>query len=142
MAISEATVCSMFMVVTAVAASEQVEVHRLFGLRREARVMQQGAKRAVIPVSDRFGGDEAEVAFVDLTLDEKMVEVGESEAVICWRTSAWREMLNVEVWAEIAQLIIKGKHTFCKYSSTFLAYERSTVDARSMECVDERNETT
>ena len=54
--------------------------------------MQQGAECAVIPVSDRFGGDEAEVAFADLALDGEMLEVGESEAVICWRTSTWREV--------------------------------------------------
>jgi len=50
MAISERTVCSVFMVVTAAAASAQVEVHRLFGRRREVRVMRRGVECAAIPV--------------------------------------------------------------------------------------------
>jgi hypothetical protein len=42
---------------------------------------------------------EAEGDFVDLALAADVLEAGEREAVICWmRTSAWREMLNVEVW--------------------------------------------
>ena len=98
MAISEAAICSVFMVVTAAAASEQVEVHRLFG-RREARVIQQGAECAVILDSDRFGGDEVEVAFADLALGEQVLEAGESKVVFCWmRTNTWREMLDAEIW--------------------------------------------
>jgi len=40
----------VFMVVTATAASEQVEVHSLFGRRREVRVMRRGVECVVIPV--------------------------------------------------------------------------------------------
>jgi hypothetical protein len=36
------------MVVTAAAASEQVDVHRLFGRRREVRVMERGVECAVL----------------------------------------------------------------------------------------------
>lgn len=36
---------------------------------------------------------------MDLALEEHVLEVGESKAMICWiRTSTWREILNVEVW--------------------------------------------
>ena len=41
---------------------EQVELHCLLGRCCEVRVMRRGAECAVIPVSDGFGGDEAEVA--------------------------------------------------------------------------------
>lgn len=42
---------------------------------------------------------DVEAAFADLSLDDDVLEVGESDAVICWiRTSAWREILNVDVW--------------------------------------------
>jgi hypothetical protein len=49
---------------------------------------------------------DVEVAFADLSLD--VLEAGESEAVICWiRTSAWSEILNVDVW------VIKKRVSMC-----------------------------
>ena len=52
--------------------------------------------------------DEAEAAFAGLALDDDVLVVGESEAVICWmRTSAWREILNVDVW------VIKKRVSMC-----------------------------
>jgi len=49
-----------------------------------------------------------EVAFTDWSLDEDVLEAGESEVVICWiRTSAWREILNVDVW------VIKKRVSMC-----------------------------
>jgi hypothetical protein len=49
------------------------QVHRVFGRRRERRVIQRGAECAVIPVSDGFGRDEAAVVFADLALDENVL---------------------------------------------------------------------
>jgi len=42
------------MVVTAAAASEQVEVHPLFGRRREVRVVRRGVECAVIPINSEL----------------------------------------------------------------------------------------
>lgn len=52
---------------------------------------------------------DVKVAFADLALDDDdVLEEGESEAVICWmRTSAWREILNVDVW------VIKKRVSMC-----------------------------
>jgi len=47
-------------------------------------------------------------AFAGLALDDDVLGAGESEAVICWmRTSAWREILNVDVW------VIKKRVSMC-----------------------------
>ena len=52
--------------------------------------------------------DEAEVVFTGLASDDDVLEADESEAVICWmRTSAWREILNVDVW------VIKKRVSMC-----------------------------
>jgi hypothetical protein len=52
---------------------------------------------------------DVKVTFEDLALDDDdVLEEGESEAVICWmRTSAWREILNVDVW------VIKKRVSMC-----------------------------
>ena len=73
-------------------------------------MIQQGAECAVILYNDRFGCDEVEVAFVDLALDEQVLEAGESKVVFCWmRTSGDIECGSMVIRTRVSMYLARDE---------------------------------